>query len=202
MCIPNIVCNRSKKRETFSIRNVFLCSSIFSAFSSWNSKGKKKMLFIQTVNLMNTSQFIPNGGLSVPILGQYLLASVFYIAFSILATIKLSSINKSGNPISSASSWLSKLVFSKLTHLLGPKLRFEYTVQKSAFSANKAENCSTTTSKEHGTEVDGATKEVESVILASEKMKMIYETLNRFCFVLSSSILTISTAVMIVALLI
>ena len=152
---------------------------------------------------MNTSQFIPHGGFSVPILGQYLLGSIFYIALSSLAAIKLTNIQNTGNPLTTASSWHCNFVFTRLTPIFGPRSSFYYFIRKSGISASAMESSKdAATSEEPNGDTKGPKKHFETIISASEKLEIVCETLNRVSLMLSFCILTIFTAVMVIALLV
>ena len=77
----------------------------------------------QTVNLMIISELMPSGGQSVPILGQYLLASIIYIVFSLLATIIIITIYLSPFPENVIKPGVVKFILTKLTPYFGPKFK-------------------------------------------------------------------------------
>ena len=122
-----------KRRSQFYVANVIIPSVAISYMNVFNfmipcESGEKigygvTIFLAQTVNLMIISELMPSGGQSVPILGQYLLASIIYIVFSLLATIIIIAIYLSPFPENVIKPGVVKFILTKLTPCFGPKFK-------------------------------------------------------------------------------
>ena len=91
-----------QRRSGFFVSNIILPSILINYLSSasflipTNSDeniGFSVTIFLaQAVNLLSTSQFIPNGGIEVPVWGKYLVVSIVHLTAIILLNIKLASL--------------------------------------------------------------------------------------------------------------
>ena len=96
-----------RRRSGFFVANVILPSILINYLSlasfliptsSDENIGFSVTIFLaQTVNLMSTSQFIPNGGIGLPVWGIYLVASIFHLTVIVLLNIKLTSLRNKLN---------------------------------------------------------------------------------------------------------
>ena len=78
--------------------NYLSSASFLIPTSSDENIGFSVTIFLaQTVNLMSTSQFIPNGGFEVPVWGKYLVVSIVHLTAIILLNIKLASLRNALN---------------------------------------------------------------------------------------------------------
>ena len=88
-----------KRRSGFFVSSVILPSILINylslasflvpAHSDENIEFSVTIFLAQTVNMMSTSQFIPNGGIVVPIWGKYLLVSIIFLSLVILINIAM-----------------------------------------------------------------------------------------------------------------
>ena len=121
---------RIERRSEFFVVNVIVPSILINYMSLVSflipCHSEEKISFsvttflAQTVNLMSISQFTPNGGFSVPILGQYLLGSILYIVFTVLINVTLTSLLKAKKPEKTVSSKHWKFVLTTLNPIFGP----------------------------------------------------------------------------------
>ena len=85
------------RRSGFFVANVILPSILINYLSlatfiippEEKTGFSVSILLAQTVNLMSTSQFIPNGGIELPIWGKYLSSSIIFLTLIILINILL-----------------------------------------------------------------------------------------------------------------
>ena len=88
-----------QRRSEFFVANVILPSVLInylslasfqiSPHSEENIAFSVTIFLAQTVNMMSTYQFIPNGGVEIPIWGKYLVASVIHLTLIVLVNINL-----------------------------------------------------------------------------------------------------------------
>ena len=96
-----------QRRSEFFVANVILPSVLInylslasfqiSPHSEENIAFSVTIFLAQTVNMMSTHQFIPNGGVEIPIWGKYLVASISHLTLIILVNIKLTCSQNEGN---------------------------------------------------------------------------------------------------------
>ena len=92
-----------KRRSEFFVANMILPSVLINYLSlatfcmpADEKIGFSATIFLaQTVNLMSTSQFIPNGGVEIPIWGKYLAGSIIYMSAIILVNVILLNVKSS-----------------------------------------------------------------------------------------------------------
>ena len=97
---------KTERRSGFFVANMIFPSILINYLSlasfmipSWSEEsiGFSVTIFLaQTVNMITTSQYIPNGGSEIPIWGRYLVASLIHLTLVVLINVKISAL-RNGN---------------------------------------------------------------------------------------------------------
>ena len=191
-----------ERRSAFYVANVILPSIVINYLATFNfllpceSEDKVSytvtIFLAQTVNMMSISGFMPQGGSSVPVLGQYLLASLFFIVTCLLATIRLVMLTTTGR--NNSRSRQLHFVFLNLTPIFGP--------HKSVAKVHKAAEKDATgspvnvNSRRADSEAVGASADAEE----AEGTAIACETVNRICGVTSFTALSVLTVCFVIKL--
>ena len=120
-----------KRRSAFYVANVILPGIAINYLSMFNfaippESGEKvnygvTIFLAQTFNMMLISDFVPHGATSIPVLGQFLLFSLFFIAMSLLLTMYMVSLYIDPMPEKSKGRQLLRFALMKVRPILGPK---------------------------------------------------------------------------------
>ena len=210
-----------KRRSAFYVANVILPGIAINYLSMFNfaippESGEKigygvTIFLAQTVNMMLISNFMPQGASSIPLLGQYLLFSLSFIALSLLLTIYMVSLYIDPMPEKCKGRQLLRFALMKVRPILGPKfpsskpIKYVHGTLSIAsalpfIGADKREvSAAQNGGKDNDTEVIRPARknsEKTSVGDLTEREQMVVgcETLNRMCFIVSFLLMTIVTS--------
>ena len=201
-----------KRKSAFYVANVIAPSIAINYLSLFNfvipaESGEKisygvTIFLAQTVNMMMISNSMPQGASSIPLLGQYLVFSILFIATCLLVTIFM--VSGYIDPMSNHSKVGKALrfVLERIRPIMGPKnpkrdVLTDKKVEETTLNNNsvnlddnarnddKIEQKAGSSSEE--TSLDGLTQQ-EQVVIA-------YATMNRVFFVISFLLMTFLTAI-------
>ena len=152
---------------------------------------------------MSISQFTPNGGFSIPILGQYLLGSILYIVLTVLINVFVTSLLKAKKPERTVASKHWKFILNRVNPFTGPfferpeiqnttrrETHVQKMLEKDIAQENTESNFAELVLLNGGNTVAG-----NSPLSAEDKLEVICETVNRIALIISCCVLTALTSV-------
>ncbi len=185
-----------RRRSVFYVANVIVPSVIINYLATFNflipcESGEKisyavTVFLAQTVNMMVISDQLPKGGDRMPILSQYFLIALCFMAVSLLASIKLVALHSNPKKKVIGNDW-AKFTLLKLTPLIGPcyqeRLPTEYLNSDPSSFHGRSSICGVIVSLE-----SQATDEKKAEVLSMLEAQLVgvaCETLNRLCGLIS-----------------
>ena len=163
----------------------------------------------QTVNFMVIPQIVPNGGLEVPILGQYLLASILYIGVALTLTVKIEGLYQSTTPEVNMKSRLYQLIYRKLgPHFCVTRNAMKDIKEREEQLRSLSQKENDTGNKKHISKVMAFTEDEETKTekedllreIARLKLQVVCEAVNNVSIYLSFWVVTIMTVIYVIIL--
>ena len=152
----------------------------------------------QTVNLMSISQYIPEGGKSLPVFQKYLLASICFIVVITLINIHLTVIHNSNTPEKVVRSQPWAFLLKHLNPIVGPKVTMptttNYHLNEDDFNEKSTASAKLTDEANNEYSIrQGVNREEDVQENTGEKLDAVCATANRLYLVVCFLLLTIST---------
>ena len=164
----------------------------------------------QTVNFMGISQYIPEGGTSIPVFENYLLASICFIVVIIVINVQLMKFYKTIRPKAVLASAKWEFFLEHVCVRFGPDWGDSEDMDPNVDCSSPtepqegADNVVTEENEHLGEQrVSKQSRNQEKLEKSvSQKMEMVCETINRICLVVAFGCATVSTASMLAVIII